>query len=144
PSATCRRPARNSPWAASGSGWRGRMRGGCTRCMCRCMGNRRRAPLIRPFGAPSPRGRGEGRGGAPLIRHFGAPSPRGRGEGMVGWVLALVLLLFAGIASAAPRIGVMTMQPGEIFWERFGHDAIVVQDPETGLALSYNYGFFDP
>ena len=63
---------------------------------------------------------------------------------MVGWALALVLLLFAGFASAAPRIGVMTMQPGEIFWERFGHDAIVVQDPETGLALSYNYGFFDP
>jgi hypothetical protein len=44
----------------------------------------------------------------------------------------------------ALRIGVMTMQPGEIFWERFGHDAIVVQDTATGAALSYNYGFFDP
>ena len=42
------------------------------------------------------------------------------------------------------RIGVMTMQPGEVFWERFGHDAIVVQDTATGAALSYNYGFFDP
>jgi hypothetical protein len=59
------------------------------------------------------------------------------------WAL-LLLLLLAGVAHAVPRIGVMTMQPGEIFWERFGHDAIVVADPATGEALSYNYGFFDP
>jgi len=56
----------------------------------------------------------------------------------------LLMLLFAGIAQAAPRIGVMTMQPGEIFFERFGHDAIVVADPATGAATSYNFGFFDP
>ena len=43
----------------------------------------------------------------------------------------------------APRIGVMTMQPGEIFFERFGHDAIVVLDTQTGEATSYNFGFFD-
>jgi hypothetical protein len=48
-----------------------------------------------------------------------------------------------GHAIAAPRIGVMTMQPGEIFFERFGHNAIVVDDPFEG-ATSYNYGFFDP
>ena len=46
-------------------------------------------------------------------------------------------------ASAAPRIGVVTMQPGEIFFERFGHDAIVVVDPQTGAATSYNFGYFD-
>ena len=56
----------------------------------------------------------------------------------------LLLLLLAAVAQAAPRIGVMTMQPGEIFFERFGHDAIVVEDPDTGAAISYNYGFFDP
>nr|WP_223875746.1 DUF4105 domain-containing protein [Xanthomonas sontii] len=44
----------------------------------------------------------------------------------------------------APRIGVATMQPGEVFFERFGHDAIVVLDPRTGQATSYNFGFFDP
>lgn len=49
-----------------------------------------------------------------------------------------------GFGGGQLRIGVMTMQPGEIFWERFGHDAIVVQDTTTGAALSYNYGFFDP
>ncbi|NUS39990.1 MAG: DUF4105 domain-containing protein [Lysobacter sp.] len=36
------------------------------------------------------------------------------------------------------------MQPGEIFWERFGHDAIVVDDPALGFPVSYNFGFFDP
>ncbi len=35
------------------------------------------------------------------------------------------------------------MGPGEIFWERFGHDAIVVDDPRSGEAISYNFGYFD-
>ncbi|MBB5767862.1 hypothetical protein GGR67_001930 [Xanthomonas arboricola] len=47
-------------------------------------------------------------------------------------------------AAPAPRVGVVTMQPGEVFFERFGHDAIVVVDPVTGQATSYNFGFFDP
>lgn len=59
-------------------------------------------------------------------------------------VLACLWLLAATGALAAPRIGVVTMQPGEVFWERFGHDAIVVVDPATGRAVSYNFGFFDP
>lgn len=63
-------------------------------------------------------------------------------------LLALVLWLLAVPALAAepapPRIGVLTMQPGEVFFERFGHDAIVVVDPESGQAISYNFGYFDP
>ncbi len=50
----------------------------------------------------------------------------------------------ATTAGAAPRIGIMMMQPGEIFFERFGHDSVLVADPETGEAISYNFGFFDP
>ena len=46
-------------------------------------------------------------------------------------------------AQAAPRIGVVTMGPGDIFWERFGHDAIVVDDGAPGGPTSYNFGFFD-
>lgn len=46
-------------------------------------------------------------------------------------------------AQAAPRIGVVTMGPGDIFWERFGHDAIVVDDGTTDGQTSYNFGFFD-
>ncbi|HVI57441.1 MAG TPA: DUF4105 domain-containing protein [Luteimonas sp.] len=63
-------------------------------------------------------------------------------------LLALSLWLLAcGAAfaqAAPPRIGVATMQPGTVFFERFGHDAIVVVDPATGAATSYNFGFFDP
>ncbi len=58
-------------------------------------------------------------------------------------LFALVLCLLALPVFSAPRIGILTMQPGEVFWERFGHDAIVVDDPLDG-AISYNYGFFDP
>lgn len=57
--------------------------------------------------------------------------------------LCLLSLLAASAWAAPPRIGVVTMQPGEIFFERFGHDAIVVVDAETGAATSYNFGFFD-
>ncbi len=64
----------------------------------------------------------------------------------------LALLSFAALAQdgqapasmEAPRIGVVTMQPGEVFFERFGHDAIVVLDPRSGQAISYNFGYFDP
>lgn len=38
----------------------------------------------------------------------------------------------------------MVMQPGEIFWERFGHDSVLVADPQSGETISYNFGFFDP
>ncbi|WP_255470071.1 DUF4105 domain-containing protein [Pseudoxanthomonas sp. z9] len=59
-------------------------------------------------------------------------------------LLVAALWLLATSAFAAPRIGVATMQPGEVFFERFGHNAIVVVDPATGAATSYNFGYFDP
>ncbi|UJB20574.1 MULTISPECIES: DUF4105 domain-containing protein [Lysobacter] len=43
-----------------------------------------------------------------------------------------------------PRVGMVTMQPGQEFWSRFGHDALVVLDQDSGAAISYNFGFFDP
>lgn len=55
----------------------------------------------------------------------------------------LLGLLFLQPAMASNiRVGVMTMQPGEIFWERFGHNAIIIDDGKQ--AISYNFGFFDP
>ena len=41
------------------------------------------------------------------------------------------------------RAGVITMAPGEEFWARFGHDAIVIEDVKTGESISFNFGFFD-
>ena len=63
-------------------------------------------------------------------------------------LLGVLLWLTAAAGLAAPpasnlRIGVITMQPGQIFWERFGHNAIVVDDPSRGPPVSYNFGFFD-
>lgn len=66
-------------------------------------------------------------------------------------LLTLCLLLASGLlrgndlpaAAPAPRIGVLTMGPGDIFWERFGHDAIVVADPAQPSPISYNFGYFD-
>ena len=46
--------------------------------------------------------------------------------------------------TAAIKIGVMTIGPGEMFYERFGHNAIVVVDQLHGNAISYNFGYFDP
>ena len=57
--------------------------------------------------------------------------------------LLCLLLLCCGLAHAAPRIGIVTMAPGQVFWERFGHDAIVVDDPVLGEPVSYNFGYFD-
>jgi hypothetical protein len=58
-------------------------------------------------------------------------------------LIASLLWLFATVACATPRIGVMTMQPGEIFFERFGHNAIVVDEADAPSPISYNFGFFD-
>jgi uncharacterized protein DUF4105 len=37
----------------------------------------------------------------------------------------------------------MTFGPGAQVWERFGHNAIWIHDPEDGTDLAYNYGLFD-
>jgi hypothetical protein len=57
------------------------------------------------------------------------------------FLILLCLLFMAPVMASEIRVGVMTMQPGGIFWERFGHNAIVIDDGKQ--ALSYNFGFFD-
>ena len=70
--------------------------------------------------------------------------------------LAAVTLLVA-VTLTAPRlpaqqapvpgtelsISLMTMGVGEEVWERFGHNAILVEDQARGTAKAYNYGLFD-
>ncbi|MFL5492788.1 MAG: DUF4105 domain-containing protein [Gemmatimonadales bacterium] len=72
--------------------------------------------------------------------------------------LALCLVCAAGglpvtaATQTAPRpaepgaeltVSVMTMGPGAMVWERFGHNAIWIHDPVQGTDLTYNYGLFD-
>jgi hypothetical protein len=63
----------------------------------------------------------------------------------------LLLLLLAGTARAqqsAPQPGqnlhiyLMTFGPGDDVWERFGHNALWVQDETFGIGVAYNWGMF--
>lgn len=65
-------------------------------------------------------------------------------------VLLLSLLLssiaHAGVADAPGanlRVDLYTYGPGTIYWERFGHDALVITDTASGEAYAFNYGMFD-
>ena len=41
------------------------------------------------------------------------------------------------------RVYLMTMGPGREVWERFGHNAIWIDDPSAAADTAYNYGLFD-
>jgi len=66
-----------------------------------------------------------------------------KGSPALRFVLLLALLL-PMIATAQVRIGVATVQPGEVFFERFGHNALVVEMPGSVESIVYNFGQFDP
>lgn len=61
--------------------------------------------------------------------------------------LALWLLLLTGslqdAAAENSEVWLVTYGPGEIYWQRFGHNAIWVRDAERGLDHVFNFGFFD-
>jgi len=41
------------------------------------------------------------------------------------------------------EISLITYGPGDIYWERFGHDAIEVRDTVSGEEVNFNYGVFN-
>lgn len=41
------------------------------------------------------------------------------------------------------EVYVMTMGPGDMIWERFGHNAIGIRDRAAGTDIVYNWGVFD-
>jgi hypothetical protein len=57
--------------------------------------------------------------------------------------IAAATVLHAQQPGANLRISVITIGPGAEVWERFGHNAIMVEDTTTGDARWYNYGMFD-
>src|SRR6478672_3699919 len=65
---------------------------------------------------------------------------------MLRATLLVIALLVSAASVAAPRVGVVTMGPGEEYWARFGHDAILIDDREDDPAsepILYNFGYFD-
>lgn len=66
--------------------------------------------------------------------------------------MALLLGLLAGGAEAQvlpqsaaepPRISLLTFAPGPLYWQRFGHNALLVEDRAAQRTAVYNYGMFD-
>jgi Domain of unknown function (DUF4105) len=60
-------------------------------------------------------------------------------------LVSIVLMCMAfSTLYAAPRVYLATMQPGEQFFERFGHNAILIFDANrTPSSIAYNFGYFD-
>jgi len=63
-------------------------------------------------------------------------------------ILLTVALSFPLTAAERPPSGqtevwLVTYGPGEIYWQRFGHNAIWIRDAGLGLDHVFNFGFFD-
>lgn len=58
-------------------------------------------------------------------------------------VLALVLGVLATSAQAAPSVALVTMDPGEPYWARFGHNALLIDRDDGSEPVFYNFGYFD-
>ena len=75
----------------------------------------------------------------------GLKSPRG----FLGICILLVLLCSAPAFAAERQHGnetevwLVTYGPGDIYWQRFGHNAIWIRDSGLGLDHVFNFGFFD-
>ena len=41
------------------------------------------------------------------------------------------------------QVALVTVGPGEVYWERFGHNAILFQESRTGETRLYHFGVFD-
>jgi hypothetical protein len=63
--------------------------------------------------------------------------------------LILLLTAFTPLCAQEPQRGdetevwLVTYGPGEVYWQRFGHNAIWIRDPGLGLDHVFNFGFFD-
>lgn len=82
-----------------------------------------------------------------------APSARRRARLLVSGALLFVLWALSAQpvaavdddaeGSRAADVWLVTYGPGEIYWQRFGHNAIWIRDPRQGLDHVFNFGFFD-
>ena len=66
--------------------------------------------------------------------------------------ILLVMLAWSplGFAAEVPDVSngdgeawLVTYGPGQVYWERFGHNAIWLREPAEGIDHTFNFGFFD-
>jgi hypothetical protein len=57
--------------------------------------------------------------------------------------LLALLSLLAQPLQAAPTVGLVTMEPGEAYWARFGHNALLIDHGDGREPVFYNFGYFD-
>ena len=62
----------------------------------------------------------------------------------VTFFLAIGVVSYGQILSDSATISMLTASPGEELYSTFGHSAIRIQDPKSGLDVVYNYGTFNP
>ncbi len=65
---------------------------------------------------------------------------------MLAWCqagLADTALDIPGVSDNGAEAWLVTFGPGEIYWERFGHNAIWLREPARGLDHTFNFGYFD-
>ena len=73
-----------------------------------------------------------------------APSGRGRiAAALVLFLISFQCLAFEPGPPEDSEVWLVTYGPGEVYWQRFGHNAIWVRDPVLGLDHTINFGFFD-
>jgi hypothetical protein len=75
----------------------------------------------------------------------GPSSRRKPGSSVFLFLLGLLPALAFGAESSGDQLSIslLTFSPGDIYWERFGHNAILVRDAARGEEWTYNYGLFD-
>ncbi len=60
------------------------------------------------------------------------------------WLLAQAPAQWtAGQPGESLEVALLTVGPGDIYWQRFGHNAIWIRDRAGGTEALYNYGIFD-
>lgn len=67
-------------------------------------------------------------------------------SGLMILVFPLWLACSSAHAQGSPKdteVWLVTYGPGEIYWQRFGHNGIWIRDEDLGLDHVFNFGFFD-
>lgn len=75
--------------------------------------------------------------GPPLLTRPGCRSS------FLNWALALILALVLAGEAKSQEAWLVSYGPGAEVWELFGHNALWLRDPATGLDHTFSFGYFE-